>query len=246
MIPDPKKWNLGLSLLGGFMQHLPASFDEDHVKQFNKIILTLEEASGEDFSHFKVPDEKLARIAKSSRPGGYGGGRGSVTFSKKKFCDSDYFRSQVRSLSNYIATMAAEPSAKVHPYEFLTDEELVEKLSHRKEVVPTNSTIINMHRSNLNFQSPGASIMQGNDFKSDDFQKLIGSVKEFAATEVFPEEHRHQINIDIGVVELQIGSQRPSSSIIRESLQSVRRILENAAGSIVATGILHHLQRYLS
>jgi hypothetical protein len=132
MIRDEKKWNVGLSLLNGFMQHLPASPDEELVEQFHGIVKILEEASGEDFSYFKIPAEKLAPKLTSIRPGGYGGGPGSATYSKKKYCESSYFRSQVHGLANYIGTMDVKSSAKKrNPYESLTDDQLMAMLADR-------------------------------------------------------------------------------------------------------------------
>jgi hypothetical protein len=280
MIQDAKKWNLGLSLLTAFMQHLPASVDGGHVEQFHGIVKILEEASGEDFSLFKIATEKLAPVVTRARGGGYGGGPGSVTYSKKKYCDSKYFSSVVHSLSNYLRTMRVNPSAKAaYPYESLTDDQLMEMLVNRKikpkrvpggnpeyvydrsyaiavllnhdnppaPAVPTHSTVINMSmdRSNLNILSPGASITQTSDFKSDDFRKLIESVKEFSSTQELSQESSEQINIDIGTVEVQISSSRPNLSIIKECLASMKNILENAAGAMLASGILLQIQRYL-
>lgn len=212
-------------------------------------------------------------------PGGYGGGSGSATYSKKKQCDSKYFYSQVHGFSNYIGTMRVNSSAKAaNPYESKTDDQLIDMLAGRnikpKRIpggnpeyvydrahaiaallnddkppappVPTHSTVIHMHDSNLNYQSPGASITQPGNFKSDDFRKLIESVKQFATSQELLLESREQIKIDIGTLEVQINAQRPSPSIIRECLASIKNILENAAGGILASGIIHQLQRYLS
>jgi hypothetical protein len=276
MIQDAKKWNVGISLFSSFMQHLPTSPDEDQVEQYHGIVKILEEASGEDFSHFKIPIEKLAPQITSATRGGYGGSPGSATYSKKKYCDNSYFRSQVHGLADYIGTMRVNSSGKAaNPYESMTDNQLIAMLADRnikpKRVpggnpeyvhdrsyaiaallsydnppAPTHSTVINMHGSNLNFQSPGASITQTSDFKSDDFRKLIESMKQFASTQDLPPEGREQIDIDIGTIEVQTNSQRPSPSIIRECLASIKAILENAAGGVIASGILLQLQRYLS
>jgi hypothetical protein len=279
MIQDAKSWKVGLSLLSGFMKALPTSFDEDQVGQFHDILKKLEDGSGEDFSHFKIAAEKLAPRVTSFRPRGYGGSPGSVNYSKKRYCDSDYFRSQLYSLTSYIGTMGPNSSTKAaNPYESLTDDQLKGLLADRNikprkgpggnseygydrsyaigvllkydnppaPSVPTHSTVINMHSSNLNFQSPGAVITQRIDYKSDDFRNLIESVKQFSSTQDLSLESREQINIDIGTVEVQIGSSRPSPSIIKECLVSMKNILENAAGGVLASGILLHLQRYLS
>ena len=37
MIPDEKKWNLGITKLGGFMKHVQSPFDEDVVADLHGI-----------------------------------------------------------------------------------------------------------------------------------------------------------------------------------------------------------------
>ncbi len=271
MIQDAKKWAVGLSLLSGFMKTLPLSYDEDHVEQFHGIMKKLEEASGEDFSHFKIPAEKLAPRVTSLRPGGYGGSPGSANYSKKKFCDVNYFRSQLFGLSSYIGSMDVNPPAKTaNSYDSLTDDQLMGILAERNikpqqrgynrayaiamllkhdnppaPSAPTHSTVINMHGANLNYHSPGASITQTTDFKTDDFRKLVENLKQFASTQDLPPESREQINIDIGTLEVQVNAPRPSPSIIGECLGSIKAILENTAGDILASGLLLQLQHYL-
>lgn len=74
MIKDSQKWSLGVSMLGGFAQHLPSSPDEEAVGHFHKILSILQEASGEDLSAFGIPVDKLERRVTSVTRGGYGGG----------------------------------------------------------------------------------------------------------------------------------------------------------------------------
>jgi hypothetical protein len=100
MIVDDKKWNIGLARLAGFMQHLSSSIDKEGVDQFHSIVATLEEASGESLSDFKIPAETLAHRVTS------------VTYSQKKFCDSSYFRAQVHGLSNYVQILCSKSSPK--------------------------------------------------------------------------------------------------------------------------------------
>lgn len=280
MIQDDKRWKIGIFQLAGFMQHIPTSIDEGNVEQFHGIVKLLEEASGEDFSYFKIPPEKLAPRVTSFQPRSYGGSPGSVNYSQKKFCDSKYFYSQVHGLSNYIGTLSVtSPAKKANHYESLTDDQLMKMLVNRSikpkrvpggnpEYVydrtyaiavllksdnppapapPTHSTVINVGGgSNLNYNSPGATITQTVGFKSEDFRKLIDEMRDFVSTQELSAENREQIKVDIGTVEVQISAQRPNPTIIRESLKSIRTILENAAGALLASGILLKLQSYLS
>ena len=52
---------------------------------------------------------------------------------------------------------------------------------------------------------------------------------------------REELNQEIATLKAQIGSPKPKSAILRESLLSIRKILEGATGSALATGILSRL-----
>ena len=132
MIQDKKKWNLGVSLLSGFMQHVPGAIDEDCVQQYHGIVLLLEQSSGEDLSLFKIPDDKLARKLTSFAHDLFGDGSGSATYSKERFCDGPFFRSQLHGLSNYIQVIKGPTvSNKGSRYDSLTDEQLQSILADR-------------------------------------------------------------------------------------------------------------------
>ena len=111
---------------------------------------------------------------------------------------------------------------------------------------PTHSTIINMHDSNLNYHSPRASITQTTDFKSADFRAFIADLKHSLSAQNLSSQDREQVNIDIGTIEVHMNSSRPNPTIISECLNSLKTILENAAGGIIASGVFLQLQRYLS
>lgn len=103
---------------------------------------------------------------------------------------------------------------------------------------PTYSTVINVHDSNVIHSSPGASITQTIDFKSGEFRRLLDDVKQLGSNQALSEDSRAQIAIDIGTIELQAKSARPNVSVIRSCMESVKTILENAAGTLAASGVL--------
>lgn len=281
MVQDAKKWNLGIAKLGALMVHCPLDVDEGDVVQFHEIVALLEEASGEDFSTFRIPSQKLAVRATSMQPGGFRMGRGSVTYSDKKYCDSRYFRGQLHGLANFVTILqstSAKNRAPANPFELFTDDQLKEMLLERSikpkksngvygferanaiaQLVnyekpegsgpPTPSTVINfqdVHGSNFNLHSPGASITQTNNYRSDDFRELLNKLKEFATSKDSSHDQRELMNVDVHTIEVQIDSPQPKASIVKECLLSAKAILESAAGSVLAAEILVHLQRYLS
>jgi len=52
---------------------------------------------------------------------------------------------------------------------------------------------------------------------------------------------KSEIEADIATIEAQIASNRPKSGIIKESIGSIRRVLEGAAGTFAATELLKYL-----
>jgi hypothetical protein len=280
MIQDLKKWNQGVALLSALMQNIPSSADEDAVDQFHSILALLEEASAEDLSLFRISPQRLGPRVTSFRPGGYGGGSGSVTYSKKRYCENSYFRFQVHGLSNYMRILQSKPPNPTNPYEILSDDELKDMLQERgikpkkkngtpgfdrpiaiiqlvdhenpKPTAPSNSTVINVHgahSSNFNVNSPGASITQTNDYRGNDFRELLAKLRRFSTASDLPRDQQELVRTDIEAIEVQIGSTQPKVSIIRECLLSAKTILENAAGTLLASAlasqILPDLQRYL-
>ena len=269
-------------MFAGFKANLPQSVHEDHVQRYHEIVAILEQASGHDLSHFKIAADNLKPKITRVAMGGYGGGPGHVTYSDKRYCDSDYFRAQVDSLANYLRSIQNDAegdsrASDTNPYESLSDDQLQEMLINRrlkpKRVIdrrgerdvydrayaialllkddgketlpaPTYSTVFNMHDSNVIHSSPGASITQNIDFNSDEFKQLIEAVKQLASSQQLSEHNRAQIAIDIGTVELQVNSVHPNPTIIQACMQSVRTILENAAGALAASGVLAAIRHY--
>jgi hypothetical protein len=267
---DEKKWNRGVSMLRGLEQNLPSSIDEGRVNDYHGIVAILEEASGEDLSHFKISPERIKPRVVSVTPGSRYGGPGRVQYSDKIYCNSEYFRSQLAGLVAYLPSLQGG-SAEVNPYESLTDLELEDLLINRRisgkrirkndrdaldraravgvllkfdrpQPVAT-STVIHAHNSNVNYGSPGATITQTIDYKSDDFRNLIGQLKELSPS--VSDAIRPQMITYVDTVELQVNSPHPNSTIIQESLRSIRFILETAAGTLAASGILAAIARYI-
>lgn len=59
-------------------------------------------------------------------------------------------------------------------------------------------------------------------------------------------EDEEELKTDVSTLELQLSSKNPKPSVVRECWISVRGILEKAAGSLLAAGILHEISRFLS
>jgi hypothetical protein len=133
MINDAVKWNVGITKLGGFMQFRRPPFEEDAVAELNGIITLLEEASEEDLSHFKIPPDKLKPRVISAQRISYSGRPGRVQYADKKYCEEDYFRSQLASLAGYVKLIRGHKTMdRANPYDALPDYQLEEMMINRK------------------------------------------------------------------------------------------------------------------
>jgi hypothetical protein len=133
MIKDTTKWNIGITKLSGLMQYRRPPFEEDIVAELHEIITLLEEASGADLSHFRIPPDKMKPRVTSSRPISFSGHPGRVRYAAKKHCDDGYFRSQLSSLASYAPTLRGDKTMdKANPYESLPDYQLEEMMVNRK------------------------------------------------------------------------------------------------------------------
>jgi hypothetical protein len=103
----------------------------------------------------------------------------------------------------------------------------------------SQSTTFNVYDSNFINQSPGASISAENiDLKSEEFRNLVEGIKQLAQDEQLSPEARTQIGVDIATVELQLNSPQPKVGVIKESMLSVKGVLDNATGSLIAAGVI--------
>jgi hypothetical protein len=261
---DQKKWTIAISRFNGYCEDIPSWPKAEEVEDYHGYIKALEEASGEDLSHFKIPPEKIKPKIISARRRGYGGSPGHTQYSDVGYCDSDFFEAQIRGLRLYLAELQRKPQL-ANKYEALSDEalqdlmitrnpnpgEMIEHLLRQdRSREPSHSTTTNynynLHHSSMIADSPGANITTNVGVDREELRNFITGLKELLMTVPVAPEAKEQINIDIGTIEIQIGSSKPNVSIIRESLKSLKVIAENAAGSLLAAGLTPAVMHLLS
>lgn len=54
---------------------------------------------------------------------------------------------------------------------------------------------------------------------------------------------RETIEVELSVISKQLQSNKPETSIIRESMSTIRNIIEGVSGSLIASGLLHELSK---
>lgn len=275
---DQKKWSIAYIKFKGYYANVPPWIKTAEVDYYHELISGLEDASGEDLSHFKIPPDRLKPRVVSVRPGGYGGGRGSVTYSSESYCDNNFFQGQLDALNEYLKTLTPKPPGPHGKYDELQDWQLEELMVNRKIkpkrelingreefVAPreyiiaalvrqdnpsdrTSSTVINNYVTDSNFiqNSPGASITEGIDLRSPEFSTFIENLKTIASSDKLSPSERGEINIHIGTIQLHTNSPKPSGTIVKESLKSIRDIFEKTAVSLLTSGFLASLNAVIA
>ena len=270
---NPTKWNLGVAKLSGFMAHVRPPYREDEVGDFHSIVTLLEEASGADLSHFKIPTAKLEREIIGARRRSYSGRPGGVLYGSKKSVDSGFFRAQLQGIASYLPTLQdARSAAKPNRYDSMTDNQLKELLFDRNrkpnpgaergvfdrayaiaelmksdqpsQAQPAVSNVFNIHDSNFVHSSSGSTITQTIGIKDQELAKIIAQLREFSTKPDLSDDDRTQLGIDIGTLELQANAQKPNKGIIKASLESSKAILEHAAGHVLGIAMIAAIQHY--
>jgi hypothetical protein len=111
--------------------------------------------------------------------------------------------------------------------------------------LPSHYTHIeNMHNSTLVQGSPGATVNQHFEIQSEEFKRFVADLKSQLNQMNLGEGDHDQASADLSTIQAQLDAPRPKHMIIRECMASVRTILENAAGSIVAAAALGTINNY--
>jgi len=108
--------------------------------------------------------------------------------------------------------------------------------------------VINVHQMNNSVIQQGNLHSQQSASFSEvvgDLIKLLSSLVEAIPELMLKDEARAELDADIKTIQVQLDSKKPKKAIIKESLRSVQRILEGAAGSVVGQSLLNHIDSLL-
>ena len=119
-----------------------------------------------------------------------------------------------------------------------------------KTTAATATQVINFFGSVSNSQiqhgtshSTQTMTMQGPDLQQ--VRQFVKSLKSTMNDLGLEQTAKDQLSVDIQTVETQLSAPKPNRSIIKEALLSSKSVLENAAGSILASEILTKLMPLL-
>jgi hypothetical protein len=275
---DERKWKLGLVQFQALRANIPTLVSEKVVQEYHAVLDLLAVASEEDLNAFRVPQEELkprvtgAQIGSHRHPG-------RTFYSKDNFCESNFFKRKIDSLSRYLPAVEQSFQTQVIPpaaagYYELSDDEL-EQLAIKYKIeeygqsygkaISRNAIIKQLlardraireanpipHQTITVGTMIDSAIQQGSPGATATITVNSGALK--AIIEKLNEEiprlglggaDEKEVRSDIATMELQLDSGRPKSVIIKESLISVRGILEKIAGSLGAAGVLHLIEQY--
>ena len=115
-----------------------------------------------------------------------------------------------------------------------------------KEEAQKQNWTMNFHGNVNGFQMQNHS---NNSSQTMEIGMNLGKVEEFVSTlnshlsEVgLPLESKQLVQSEIDMITSELGSTKPKQKIIKQSLSTIRNVLEGTTGSIVASGLLHHIQ----
>ena len=96
-----------------------------------------------------------------------------------------------------------------------------------------------MRNSQIQQGSPEATqVATFNENRYEELKEVIQSLKESIDQFGIDQQQKSKLQTDIQMIEAQISSSKPNATIITECLDSIKRILECAAGGAIASGLL--------
>ncbi len=104
------------------------------------------------------------------------------------------------------------------------------------------------HMSHSQFQQDtrdSVQTMSINDIDIGKVMLILEEIKKAIKDITLPSETKDELSAEIATVETQAASPKPKMKIIKESLHTIRNILEGTAGSLLASGLLEKLKTLL-
>jgi hypothetical protein len=223
-----------LARFEGFKKNIPPSIREGVVNEYHSILDALATALGDDLSLFKIRPDELKHKVVSVRPGPYGGGRGSATYSADRYCDDSRFQGQIDSLAHYLESVGHRGGSAVQS----------EKFSARPITSAPTYNIGSMIGSAIQHGTRNSEVNVSYDAKSSEFRDLVVQIRGAIPKLGLEQGNANQLYIDVGTIEVQISGAAPKQSIITECMHSIRSILEGVVGNSIANGLLAGIYKY--
>jgi hypothetical protein len=126
-------------------------------------------------------------------------------------------------------------------------EQSVQVPSEPTEHFPAAVSVMNFHGpvigSAIQSGSPGAQLeMTVGDIDIEEIRGFLNELESRTADLELPEAEGQELAAEVATVRAQIDSPRPKKQIIRESLHTIRSILEGVSGNLAAAPLLELLK----
>jgi|SRR5579871_4937529 len=246
IIWDDDAWTVGASKLIALVSvKVPIDFIDLHtVDHFHEIIDLFEKATRKDLSTYRIDSKRLAR-----KRVGTGFALQPYVWSKEKFCPSGYFSQQVTGFFNYIHLFRKSVIAQHKDIMERADEmksEIVGKFAKPTlPASPVNISIGTMTNSTVTAHSRGATIINKTEASDPEFKKVLKQINDALPSLEIAADDKKQISAELTTIEAQIESPAPKYTIVSESFNSIRSILEGVAGNVISSGLMIAINAYL-
>ncbi|ANX12198.1 hypothetical protein ABE41_009275 [Fictibacillus arsenicus] len=117
-------------------------------------------------------------------------------------------------------------------------EEKQEASKHDYTVVIGNATGVQIQQ---NTQNSNQTMI--NEMDLGKVSTFISTLKENLNQIGLQEDSQQTVETEIATITTQLGATQPKSSVINQSLQTIRNVLEGITGSLLASGLLHELSK---
>ncbi|MDA1612201.1 hypothetical protein PDK26_13295 [Bacillus cereus] len=167
--------------------------------------------------------------------------------------ETEYFlevtKNQIGSIVDNVRNIVLEWSLKLEE-EGILGEGMSFSKEEKEKAQNSNpiTTIVHGNATGLQIQSQTSNSSQTMQQDNLDIQKvdeLLHSIKEHMPQISLNNEQKETINANLETIEKQKQLKAPNSTIIREGFSTIRNVLEGVTGSIVASGLIHHLGLFL-
>ncbi|MFC9419351.1 hypothetical protein ACIG6B_07370 [Bacillus mobilis] len=158
-------------------------------------------------------------------------------------------KNQVGSVVDSVRNIVLEWSLKLEE-EGILGEGMSFSKEEKEKAQNSNpiTTIIQGNATGIQIQSQTSNSSQTIQQDNLDIQKvdeLLHNIKEHLPQINLNNEQKEMINTNVELIEKQKQLKAPNSTIIREGFSTIRNVLEGVTGSIVASGLIHHLGLFL-
>jgi len=152
----------------------------------------------------------------------------------------------IRGITHAVRNIIIEWSVKLEQKGIL-GEGMTFSPQEKSTAATSTFHIQNMYHSQIQQGTNSSTqIMVTQDLDLTQVKQLIESLKPVIDQLGLEQTEKDQLLADIQTVEPQLAAPKPSRVILRESLASMRTILEGAVGNIIASGLLAKLNLFLS